>query len=347
MIAEYRQIRNSAEKSPEDVDHWDRLTSKHEGLRCRTGYDKPLNEEGFLKCIIHTCELFYHYPETRCMWQKEDTAIRQVYSLPTKENPEQAMQYRVHLDSGNASALATSMQLAAHPYYTQADHIDSRKSKRQRTRVGANNFSSLRLWQQGRGAKYGAWRNHPSNHALCCNGRVTGKAMNVKVTTLGLWPRAKTIVSRNSWATQMCWNTVHWFMRTDDENPPDIPLDDERLRIDKRRCWSKESYELIRTNPVRRTADKNNPVKRAKTDVDTKREDEKESIKKKVQFQIENGLESPNEDSDEIAKARENVSTSSSTTRATCGMPCCLILFDRHSMSSPEPPKSAKSGKWT
>ena len=67
VIAEYRQIGNSAKKSPEDVDHWDRLTSKHEGLRCRTGYDKPLNEEGFLKWMIDTCGLFDGYPETRCM----------------------------------------------------------------------------------------------------------------------------------------------------------------------------------------------------------------------------------------------------------------------------------------
>ena len=39
VIAEYRQIGNSANQSPEYVDNWDRLTSKHEGLRCRTGYD--------------------------------------------------------------------------------------------------------------------------------------------------------------------------------------------------------------------------------------------------------------------------------------------------------------------
>ena len=58
VIAEYRQIGNSAEKSPEDVDHWDRLSNKHEGLCCRTGYDKPLNEEALLKRTIDTCGLF-------------------------------------------------------------------------------------------------------------------------------------------------------------------------------------------------------------------------------------------------------------------------------------------------
>ena len=132
------------------MDHWDRLASQHEGLRCRTGHDKPPNEEGILKWMIDTCELFDGYPDTRCMRQREDTDIRQVYWLPVKQNLEQAMQDRVHQDSGNASALAKLMQLAAHPYYMQEDKADSRKSKQQRTRVGANDFSSRRYWQQGR-----------------------------------------------------------------------------------------------------------------------------------------------------------------------------------------------------
>ena len=55
-IADFRQLGHSAKKSPDDVDHWDRLISNHEGLRCRRGYDKPLNEEGFLNKMIHSCE---------------------------------------------------------------------------------------------------------------------------------------------------------------------------------------------------------------------------------------------------------------------------------------------------
>ena len=62
MIAEFRQIGHSAKKSSDAVDHWDRLTSKHEGLRCRNGYDKPLNEEGCLKKMIHSCEFFRWLP---------------------------------------------------------------------------------------------------------------------------------------------------------------------------------------------------------------------------------------------------------------------------------------------
>ena len=96
VIAEERQLGNSAKKSPEDVDHWDRLSNKHEGLRCGTGYDKPLNEEGFLKCMIHSCELFDDYVETRRMRQKEGNDIRQGYWLPVKEHLDQAMQDRVH-----------------------------------------------------------------------------------------------------------------------------------------------------------------------------------------------------------------------------------------------------------
>ena len=52
MVAEFGQIGHSAKKTPDDVDHWDKLVSKHEGLRCRRGYDKPLNEEGLLKKMI-------------------------------------------------------------------------------------------------------------------------------------------------------------------------------------------------------------------------------------------------------------------------------------------------------
>ena len=65
MVAEFRQIGHSAKKIPDDVDHWDRLVSKHEGLRCRRGYGKPLNVEGFLKKMIHGSIIFDDYPETR------------------------------------------------------------------------------------------------------------------------------------------------------------------------------------------------------------------------------------------------------------------------------------------
>ena len=124
------------------------------------------------------------------------------------------MQDRIHQEAGNASARATLMQLAANPYYMQEQKLDSRVGKQQKLRVAANDFLSFRLWQQGRGGKYRAWQGHPSANILCCNGRVIALAMNVEIMTQGLWPRAKTIVSRNSWATQLCWNTVHWFMRT-------------------------------------------------------------------------------------------------------------------------------------
>ena len=69
MVAEFRQIGHSAKKTSDDVDHWDRLVSKHQGLRCRRGYDKPLNEEGFLRKMIHGSPLFNDYPEARCMTQ--------------------------------------------------------------------------------------------------------------------------------------------------------------------------------------------------------------------------------------------------------------------------------------
>ena len=102
----------------------------------------------------------------------------------------------------------------------------------------------------------------------------------------------------------MCWNAVHWFMQTDDENLLDIPVDDERLRINKRRCWANDAYEFIRSNQLRRTVDKHDPVKRTKADVDRKREDKKENIKKQVKLQIENQHGFPDKDSDEIAAAK-------------------------------------------
>ena len=65
-----------------------------------------------------------------------------------QRNLEQAMQDRAHQDSGNASALATSMQLAAHAYYMQMDKADNRKGSVQRNRVSANYLSGVSLWQQ-------------------------------------------------------------------------------------------------------------------------------------------------------------------------------------------------------
>ena len=109
--------------------------------------------------------------------------------------------------------------------------------------------------------------------------------MIVEIMTLGLSSRTKTIVSRNSWATQMCWNTVIWLMRTDEKDMPDFPLNDEPLRIDKRKCWAKEAHELIREDQIRHVVDRHYPVKRAKTDVDRLREDKRENIDKKVRFQ--------------------------------------------------------------
>ena len=69
--------------------------------------------------------------------------------------------------------------------------------------------------------------------------------MVIEIMALGFWPRTKTIVSRNSWATQMCWNTVIWLTRANEKDIPVFPLDDERLRIDKKKCWANEAYELI------------------------------------------------------------------------------------------------------
>ena len=85
------------------------------------------------------------------MRQKEGIDMRHVNWLPVKEHLEQAMQDRVHQDAGNASARATSMQLAAHPYYMQKDKADNRKGRVQRKRLSANDYSALSLWQQGRG----------------------------------------------------------------------------------------------------------------------------------------------------------------------------------------------------
>ena len=178
-IAEYRQIGSSAKKSPEDVEYWARLTSKHEGLRCGTGYDKPFNEEGFLKWMIDTCMLFDGYPDTRCMRRSEIIHYHKVRWLPVEHHLEQAMQDRAHQEAGNASARATLTQLAAHPYDMQEQKLDSRVAKQQKIRAVANYFSSLRLWRQSRVGKYRAWANHPSNHILCCNGRVIALAMRI------------------------------------------------------------------------------------------------------------------------------------------------------------------------
>ena len=72
------------------------------------------------------------------MRQKEGIEARHVLWLPVRENLERAMQDRVRQDSGNASALATSMQVAAHPYYMQEEKHDNRKGSVQRNRVSAN-----------------------------------------------------------------------------------------------------------------------------------------------------------------------------------------------------------------
>ena len=39
------------------------------GLRCGKRYDKPLNDEGFLKWMTGHCELLNYYPGTKCMRQ--------------------------------------------------------------------------------------------------------------------------------------------------------------------------------------------------------------------------------------------------------------------------------------
>ena len=212
------------------------------------------------------------------------------------------MQDRVHQDSANASALATSMQVAAHPYHMQSEKSDNRKGTVQRNRVSANEFSAMRLWQQGRGTQIGKWKDHPSYTLLCCNGRVTSMATNVEVMTLGLWPRAQTIVSRNAWATQMCVHLINWFLEAED--PLDVQLEDERLRIEKYH-WSNESKELVRPEPVRRPPEEENiPIKRAQTEVYIKKDDKKEIIQKEVQLQLQKEQKPPRED-DRIVTARE------------------------------------------
>ena len=149
------------------MEYWEILTSKHEGLRCGTGYDKPLNDEGFLKWMIGTCGLFDGYPETRCMRQYENIDNYKLRWLPVRQKLEQAMQYRVHQEAGNASARATFMQLAAHPYYMQDEKYASHVAKdRDRYRVATNDFSRMRLWPQGRGNR-DAWKSHPACHPLC------------------------------------------------------------------------------------------------------------------------------------------------------------------------------------
>ena len=60
-------------------------------------------------------------------------------------NLKQAMQDRIHQEAGNASAQATLMQLAAHPYDMQDETYASRVAKdRDPFRVAANDFSSIR-----------------------------------------------------------------------------------------------------------------------------------------------------------------------------------------------------------
>ena len=69
--------------------------------------------------MIGHCELFDGYLDTECMRQFEDIQYHLVRWLPAKHNLEQAMQDRIHQEAGNASARATLMQLAAHPYDMQ------------------------------------------------------------------------------------------------------------------------------------------------------------------------------------------------------------------------------------
>ena len=101
----------------------------------------------------------------------------------------------------------------------------------------------------------------------------------------------------------MCVNLINWFLET--ENPLAIQLEDERLRIDKYKCWSNESSELVRTGPVRRPPEENIPVKRAKIEVDSKKDYNKKNIQQKVQFQLKNEQGPSEEDSERIAKAKE------------------------------------------
>ena len=77
------------------------------------------------------------------------------------------------------------------------------------------------------------------------------------------------------------------------------------MRIDKYKCWSNESNEVVRTGPVRRPPEENFPVKRAKTEVDIKKDDEKKNIQQKVQFQLKNKQGPSEEEFEKIAKAKE------------------------------------------
>ena len=68
-----------------------------------------------------------------------------------------------------------------------------------------------------------------------------------------------------------CVNLINWFLEAED--PLDVQLEDERLIIVKYRCWSNESRELVRIEPVRRSPEEENiPIKRAQTEVDIKKD---------------------------------------------------------------------------
>ena len=91
----------------------------------------------------------------------------------------------------------------------------------------------------------------------------------------------------------MCVNLINWYLEA--EAPIDIQLEDERLRIDTNH-WSNESKELVRPEPVRRPPEEENiPIKRAKTEVDIKKDDKKENIQKEVQLQLKNEQRPPRE----------------------------------------------------
>ena len=100
----------------------------------------------------------------------------------------------------------------------------------------------------------------------------------------------------------MCVHLTKWFLEVKD--PIDIQLEDKRLRIDKNH-WSNESRELVRPEPVRRPPEEENrPTKRAKTEVDINKDDKKDNIRKKVQFQLQKE-EEPLRDDDIIMSAKE------------------------------------------
>ena len=108
-------------------------------------------------------------------------------------------------------------------------------------------------------------------------------------------------MSRDSRGLRRCVNLINWFLEAED--PLDAQLEDERLRIDKYH-WSNESKELIRPEPVRRPPEEEHiPIKRAKTEVDTKKDDQKENIQTYVQLQLKNGQRLPRE-ADRIMIAR-------------------------------------------